>query len=74
MKTKRIPLTPELLQTQAVRAAPRIGAFGWRPNSNDLAELRASTQDAVAYRICARAWRRAGFRIGAIRKLAGRAP
>jgi hypothetical protein len=75
MKTKlRVPKTPEFLRSEAKREAPRVGAYGWRPTNRDLEQLRASTQDAAAYRICARAWKRAGFKIVAIKRLAGRAP
>jgi len=68
----RIRATPELLQVGAAREAPRIGAYGWRPRPHDLAQLRASTGDAIAYRVLFRGWRKAGFRTQAIRKLAGR--
>jgi hypothetical protein len=71
---KPVPKTPEILRAEAAREAPRISCFGWRPSPRDLGQLRASTQDAIAYRIFARAWRRAGFKIIAIRRLAGRAP
>jgi hypothetical protein len=74
MKTKLRAKTAEILRCEALREAPRISRFGWRPSSRDLEQLRASTQDAAAYRICARAWKRAGFKIIAIRRLAGRAP
>ena len=73
MKAKlRVPETPEYLRSSAAREAPRIAAFGWRPRAQDLANLRASTRYAIAYRATLRAWRRAGFGIRAIRKLAGR--
>jgi hypothetical protein len=75
MKTKlRVPKTPEYLRNAAARNAGEIVRFGWRPSAEDLALLRNSAQDAVAYRICSRAWRRAGFRAVAIKRLAGRAP
>jgi hypothetical protein len=75
MKTKlRVQKTPEFLRNEAKRSAPRIGNYGWRPTQEDLSQLRASTQDAAAYRICARAWKRAGFKAVAIKRLAGRAP
>ena len=70
----RIRVTPELLQAGAAREAPRIAAYGWRPSRHDLAQLKASTGDARAYRALAKAWRRAGFRLSAIQKFAGRAP
>jgi len=62
--------TPEYLRSLALRQAPHIKRYGWRPSKEDLAELRASTRDPIAYRILARAWRSAGFKIGAIRRLA----
>ena len=55
--------TPEVLRIVANRAAPRIGAYGWRPTQQDLAGLRASASDAIAYRATARAWRKAGFKV-----------
>ena len=70
----RAPPTPELLCVVANREARRIGTYGWRPTQADLAQLRASTGDAVAYRTTMRAWRAAGFRVRAIQKLAGRSP
>jgi hypothetical protein len=70
----RVPPTPEFLCVVAKREAPRIGSYGWRPTQADLAQLRASTGDAVAYRTTMRAWRAAGFRVRAIKKLAGRGP
>lgn len=60
------------LRKRARRRARRIRKHGWRPCENDLAQLKASTRDAIAYRITARAWRAAGFRTVAIRRLAGR--
>jgi hypothetical protein len=69
-----LQITPELLRSTASREAPYIGQYGWRPTQKDLTQLRASTRDAIAYRILARAWRTAGFRVRAIRKIAGRAP
>jgi hypothetical protein len=60
------------LRSRAQRDAPRIGRYGWRPSKNDLTALQDSTADAIAYRITARAWRQAGFKIAAIRKLAKR--
>ena len=68
----RIQVTPELLQASAARAAPRIGAYGWRPRPQDLAQLKTSTRDPIAYRTLFRGWRKAGFRTQTIRKLAGR--
>jgi len=69
-----IPPTPEFLCVVANREARRVGRFGWRPTQEDLAQLRASTGDAIAYRTMMRAWRTAGFRVRAIQKLAGRSP
>jgi hypothetical protein len=75
MQTKlRVPKTPEYLRSEALREAPRISSFGWRPTNRDLEQLQASTQDAIAYRTYARGWRRAGFKTIAIKRLAGRAP
>src|SRR5262249_14275335 len=74
MKRKRkmrVTRTLELLCVVANREARRIGSYGWRPTQHDLAQLRASTGDASAYRATMRAWRAAGFRVRAIRKLAG---
>jgi len=70
----RVPLTPEFLRDVASREARRIGQYGWRPTQMDLAQLRASTGDATAYKIAMRGWRAAGFRVRAIQKLAGRSP
>jgi hypothetical protein len=70
----RVPPTPEFLCVVANREARRIGSYGWRPTQADLAQLRASTGDAIAYRTTMRAWRAAGFRVRAIKKLAGRGP
>jgi hypothetical protein len=36
--------------------------------------LRHSTKHAPSYAVLSRAWRRAGFKAAAVRKLAGRAP
>ena len=66
--------TPEHLRGLARRGAARIKLHGWRPSRRDLAELRRSTRDALAYKIYLRAWRAAGFPLRATRKLAGRAP
>jgi hypothetical protein len=46
----RVLSTPELLCVIAKREARRIGSYGWRPTQADLAQLRASTGDAIAYR------------------------
>ena len=72
MRKLRIRVTPELLQAGAAREAPRIGAYGWRPRPHDLVQLRQSTNDARAYRILFRGWRKAGFKVRAVKKLAGR--
>jgi hypothetical protein len=68
----RVLSTPEFLHAVAKRAAPRIGSYGWRPTQTDIAQLRDSTGDAAAYKATVRAWRRAGFKVRAIKKLAGR--
>jgi hypothetical protein len=62
------------LRVIATRNAGEVARFGWRPSQQDLALLRNSTQDAAAYRICARAWKRAGFKVFAIKRFAGRMP
>jgi hypothetical protein len=67
-------LQADLLVADARRAAAKIGRYGWRPKDFDFQRLRLSTKHAPAYRILARAWRRAGFKIAAVRKFAGRAP
>jgi hypothetical protein len=72
--TTKLRATPETLRNAAARNAGEVVRFGWRPRAEDLALLRNSTQDAVAYKICARAWKRAGFKAVAIKRLAGRAP
>jgi|AmaraimetFIIA100_FD_contig_41_4231513_length_1074_multi_6_in_0_out_0_2 hypothetical protein len=69
-----IPPTPEFLRDVANRAARRISSFGWRPSRQDIAELKACTGDATAYKIALRGWRAGGFRMRAVRKLAGRGP
>jgi hypothetical protein len=67
--------TPEFLRDVANRDARRIGSYGWRPTQKDLAELKASTGDAIAYRVAMRSWHRAtGFRMRTLKKLAGRGP
>jgi hypothetical protein len=75
-KRYQIPqhLLSEQLRAHAQRRAPQIATCGWRPTKDDLRDLRTSTKDSAAYRTLARAWRRAGFKITAIRKFAGRAP
>jgi len=67
-------LQADLLIADARRAAAEIVRCGWRPNGLAVQRLRLSTKHAPAYRILARAWKRAGFRLAAIRKFAGRAP
>ena len=67
-------LQADLLIADARRAAAEIVRCGWRPNGLAVQRLRLSTKHAPAYRILARAWRRAGFKAAAVRKLAGRAP
>jgi hypothetical protein len=71
-KQLQVPVTPEFLRSRARRDASGIGGCGWRPSKQDLANLRASVCDAIAYRIMLRAWRGAGFKTRAIQKLAGR--
>jgi hypothetical protein len=63
----------ELLVATARRAAAEIVRYGWRPDGSEVRRLRFSTTHALAYRILARAWRKAGFKLAAVRKLAGRA-
>jgi hypothetical protein len=72
----RIPhhLLIQQLRGHAQRQAQVIGRYGWRPSKRDLQGLRKSLGDARAYRTLARAWRKAGFRVSAIRKFAGRTP
>jgi hypothetical protein len=73
MRKMRIRKTPEYLRSVAAREANYIVQYGWRPSQQDLANLQASTADAIAFRTLARAWRSAtGFKIRMIRKLAGR--
>ena len=67
------PTNTDLLIADARRAATNIIRLGWRPNSFEVQRLRFSTQYAPAYAILCRAWRKAGFRLAAVRKLAGRA-
>jgi len=64
----------ELLIANARRVAAEIVRYDWRPDASEVRRLRFSTRHAPAYRILARAWRRAGFKLSAVRKLAGRAP
>jgi hypothetical protein len=73
MKRKmQIRETPEYLRSLARREAQNIVRCGWRPSKANLAQLKASKRDAIAYRTMMRAWRSAGFKTAAIRKLAGR--
>jgi len=72
MRKLRIRPTPELLRVSAARATRRLGEYGWRPTPHDLVQLRQSTNDARAYRILFRGWRKAGFKVRAVKKLAGR--
>jgi hypothetical protein len=67
------PTNTDLLICDARRAATNTIRFGWRPNSFEVERLRFSTRHAPAYAILCRAWRKAGFRLAAVRKLAGRA-
>ena len=64
----------ELLIANARRAAAEIVRHGWRPSGSEVQRLRFSTKHAPAYAVLFRAWRRAGFKLTAVRKLAGRAP
>lgn len=64
----------ELLVSDARRAATQIVRYGWRPNAREVQRLRLSTKYAPAYAVLIRAWRASGFRLAAVRKLAGRAP
>jgi len=66
--------TPEFLRSRARRDAQRIGQYRWRPTKHDLANLKASTKDPFAYLTMLRAWRLAGFKVNAIRRLANRNP
>jgi hypothetical protein len=68
------PAQADLLIADVRRAAAEIGRFGWRPKDFEVQRLRLSTKHAPAYRILARAWRRAGFKAAAVRKFAGRTP
>jgi len=65
-------LTREQLRAHAQRRAPLIASWGWRPDKNEVRDLRESLKDAGAYLTLSRAWRRAGFKTSAIRKFAGR--
>jgi len=67
------PTQAEILIAEARRAAAEIGRHGWRPKDFDVKRLRESTKHAPAYAVLFRAWRRAGFKLTAVRKLAGRA-
>jgi len=67
-------ITAEFMQSRARRDAAGVGAFGWRPTAHELANLRASTADPIAYKIMLGAWRSTGFSIAAIRRLAQRKP
>jgi hypothetical protein len=64
----------EVFIADARRAAAEIVRHGWRPDGREVQLLRHSTKHAPAYLILCRAWRRAGFPLTAVRKLAGRAP
>jgi len=71
----QVQITPEFMRSRARRDAAGVGAYGWRPTPHDLANLRASTRDPIAYREMLRAWvRSAGFSIAAVRRLARRKP
>jgi hypothetical protein len=64
--------TPELLRGGARREAQRVVQYGWRPTKKDLAQLKTSTRDPVAYLTMMRAWRFSGFKVRTIQRLAGR--
>jgi len=64
----------EVLIANARRAAAEIVRHGWRPDGREVQRLRHSTKHAPAYLILGRAWQRCGFKLAAVRKLAGRAP
>jgi hypothetical protein len=63
----------ELLIADARRAAANIVRYGWRPDALEVRRLRLSTKHPPVYAVLCRAWRKAGFRLTAVRKLAGRA-
>jgi hypothetical protein len=75
-KRHRIPqhLLFEQMRVHAHRRAPRFSSWGWRPSHEDLRDLRESLKDARTYRSLAKGWRRAGFGLSAIMRLAGRTP
>jgi hypothetical protein len=62
----------EILVADARRAAAEIVRWGWRPEDFEVRRLRESTKHARAYLTLGRAWQRAGFKLAAVRKLAGR--
>jgi hypothetical protein len=68
------PAQAEILIADARRAAAEITRWGWRPKDFDVQRLRNSTAHAPAYLILLRAWKRAGFKLSFVRKVAGRAP
>ena len=74
MRRLQVQISAEFMQSRARRDAAGVGAYGWRPTAHELANLRASTGDPIAYRILLRAWRSAGFSTAAIRRLAQRKP
>jgi len=73
-KKVHVRATPEFLRSRARRDAMHIGQYRWRPTKHDLANLKASTKDPFAYLTMLRAWRLAGFKVDAIRRLANRNP
>lgn len=75
-KKYQIPqhLLIEQMRVHAQRRARAIVLYGRRPPKSDLRDLKASTKDGPSYRVLAKAGKRAGFRISAIRKFAGRMP
>ena len=72
-KQLQVRVTPEYLRSLASREAQYIGKFGWRPSRKDIKQLKDSRRDARAYLTLARAWKRAGFPLAAIKRIAGRA-
>ena len=71
-KQLQVRVTPEFLRSLARREAQYIGRFGWRPSRKDIKQLKDSRRDARAYLELARAWKRAGFPLTAIKRIAGR--
>jgi hypothetical protein len=70
----QVRVTPEYLRSLALREAQYIGRVGWRPSRKAISDLKASTRDPIAYLAMLRGWRRAGFPLTAIKRIAGRIP